>query len=186
MPPENVVIRYIGVRNLARKGESNERDNAKAILSTMEAKYPDIRKAVAAYERQQKEGHGAQPNQGTNQPQTKTRNERRAPAMPTMNWEDLFRYGQSFAGGVAGFAQTIGNVVAGRRLGEHVQAGAKVTNLGSLLLQLKIPSAVFEATAQLNQLQLNAFREVLHQKLDDLLDGIFNVEEEEEDDEDED
>lgn len=180
MPPEKDIVKYIKVQAHARRGVPGERDNAKAILSKMEAEYPGIKMAAAQYERRQQAGVSPPRNPW---PSGSPFNPRSGAAPPRpaghgaraagLSFDELFGYGQAFVNGFAEFAETIGNVTAGRGLGEHAQVSAKIGKTGSLLLQIKLPAAALEATEHLNTMQMQGFREALHSKLDELLDEVF-------------
>lgn len=184
--PEKQVKRYLSIKALAERGSPGERDNARRALRRMEKRFPSIKTEALRFLRKKKaeqdreegstggwswsttDGWGSQPRGGAPPPPRPAG----GPA-GAGNWENIFSWAQSVAQGVYGFAQTVGNVVAGRQLAEHVRSSVRVSRANNLLLTLKMSMEIYEMATELNPLQLQAFRDALHEKLDEELDGLF-------------
>jgi hypothetical protein len=96
------------------------------------------------------------------------------PRESTGNWENIFSWAQTAAQQAYGFAQTVGNTIAGRHLARSsVKGSVRVSRTNHVLISLRMPMETYEAAVTLNVLQLRAFRETLHELLDEELDAIF-------------
>jgi hypothetical protein len=185
MPPDNIILRYISVRNLAKSGSPGERDNAQRILTQMREKYPNIEAAVREHEKKSSaSGSAGGPRE---QQWREQEQERQEEEEARSRWEDFLRYGQAFVSGVSGFAQNFGNVVVGRQLAGYVTPSLRVSKANNILLSIKMPPGVLRAAQEdLNPVQLHAFREEMHRLLDGMLDQLFEPMEPEEEEGEED
>lgn len=180
MVSEKDIIRYLRVKALAEKGVEGERLAASAVLRRLEKKFPGVRKAAADYEVRTAEATTS--NQGPPPPPGVHRKDWVPPSSDTReatgNWDNIFSWAQGFAQDVYGFAQTVGNALAGRHLAEnHVRSSVRVSRTNHVLLTLRMSMETYERAANLNQLQQRAFRESLHEMLTAELDSILSVDE---------
>lgn len=178
MLPEKVIVRYLGVKALAEQGAQGERDAARKIRDRLTAKYPGIEAEAAAYQAKhapqpEHEAQG-QPSSGWTPPTYDTTGAPSGPGGPG-NWENIFSWAQTAAQNVYGFAQQVGNVVAGRQLARRVKSSVKVSRTNNVLITLRMSMATYEQATRLNIIQLRAFREAMHELLDNELDEMFDV-----------
>jgi len=182
MTSEKDIIRYLRVRALAEKGVEGERRTAARIVTDLEKKFPGIRFEAASYEKQQ----AARGTKQTAPPPPGVHPKGpvyTAPEAAEGNWENIFSWAQGVAQNVYGFAQTVGNVLAGRQLAEmHVRSGVRVSKTDRVLITLSMSMNTYEQAARLNRMQHQAFREAVHAKLAKELDSIFVDEDEEQQD----
>ena len=181
MHPEKVIVRYLGVKALAEQGAPGERDSARKILHRLLAKYPGIDAEASAY--QAKHAPDAEPQDdpaassdtGWSAPPYAAPGGPVGPGGPGGNWENIFSWAQSAAQNVYGFAQQVGNVVAGRQLGRKVKSSVRVSRTNNVLVTLRMSMETYEQAASLNVIQLRAFRDAMHELLDNELDDMFDV-----------
>lgn len=187
MLPEKVIVRYLGVKALAEQGAPGERDNARKILARLRKKHPGIKQQAAEYQARHAPKPDSEPSAG---PETQTHHAETSsgydtwrpgsggptgPGGPGGNWENIFTWAQSAAQNVYGFAQQVGNVVAGRQLATRVASSVRVSRTNNILLTLKMSMETYESAADLNAIQLRAFRDAMHELLDEKLDEMFEV-----------
>ena len=174
--------KYLKVKALAVGGSAGEKENAKRILSKMESENPGIAKAAAAYakklaaeEQQSDPEPGVWGQDHNNWGETRTRssgwNQDAAG-----NWENLFKAAQAAWSGMYGFAENVAQAYAGRELAQQVESDVRMNKTGFIVSTLKIPLTVFNKATQLNTLQRAAFRQALHEKLDQQLNSLFGEE----------
>lgn len=190
MVPEKDILRYLHVKALAEQGAPGERDNARRILAKLEKKHAGIAGAASRYQAEKT----ARAEQASNQHQTPPgvhpssgswqapHNTYGAPNGPhgAGNWENIFSWAQNVAQEVYGFARTVGQAVRGKHLAAHkVKSSVRVSRADNVLITLKMSMETYEEACELNPIQMRAFREALHEKLEDELDSIFWLDDEE-------
>lgn len=171
MADKNTVLRYIKIREHAERGVPGEREVARGKLASMEAENPEIRWEAEKLIRE--EG---------------------APAASTgPDWSTIFSTFQKVYQGAATvtekattFVDRMSEVQGGLNLAEHVDADVRVTSAQHVHLIMKMSPTVLAQAKDLNFVQREAFRQALHELLDEQLETVFEAldqeQEEEEDD----
>lgn len=158
MPREKDIIKYLKVKALAESGAEGERANAQRIVEKMERENPGIREA--AKRKQEEENRSEESDMWQDQPTWDGRQG---------NWENIFRWAGAAFNGVYGFAETMADAVKGRRLAEEVTASTRMSRTGKILITLRLPLWVYEQSMELNRLQRQAFRQHMHELLEEEL-----------------
>ena len=186
MLPEAVLSRYLKVRALAEQGMPGERDAARSILAKMESEYPGVRVQAERWQRTQQkkqEGASSPPPRAAHEappgvwPKAEgaatSRDHREDQRGQSGNWENIFQYARTAFNGAYGFAETIANAVAGRTLAEQLVISSRVNPSGFIAVTIKLPLAVYQQVLGLNAIQKTAFRQSLHEQLDEHLDRLL-------------
>lgn len=165
MPDEKRVLQYIKVRRLAEGGSAHEKTTAAQILLNMEQRHPGIRQAAddLLARQQRAAASGTTPGWWGHPQQTQGFG----------NWENIFSYIQGLYQGVSDFAESVADAHVGKMLGNKADSASRLTQSGNLLITVKMRIDVYQQALQLNELQREAFRQALHDKLDDQLDRLF-------------
>lgn len=176
--------KYLKVKALALRGAAGEKENAAKILAKMETEHPGIARQAAIWAKKQEsvedEPEPAKPKKPKRESGPSGVWQKEEPEQwgyphedRPGNWENIFRYAQAAFNGVYGFAENVAQAQMGRELGKQVETDTKMSKAGNLLVALKIPLTVFNKAAQLNTMQKSAFRQMLHEKLDEQLNTLL-------------
>jgi hypothetical protein len=158
---EKLLTRYLKVKALAEGGEGGERASAQKILRSFEQKHPGISAAAAAHEKAQNGASlrpppwrtGSRPGSG--------------------NWEQIFRYAAGFYETVKDVVEDVSDAHYGRTLAQAEVRFSGNTRDSHIFVRLKIHfDAVVEAR-DLNAIQKEAFRQAVHDMLEEYLDSIL-------------
>jgi hypothetical protein len=165
MADRNLVIKYLKVKALAEKGVRGERTNAQALLVRLEADNPGLKEAALEFIKA--EALRANSNNGSSTPPGVW------PKEQVGNWENIFRYASAAFSGAYHFAEVMQQVQIGYQLGSHVKTGIKLTKAKSILITLEINSRTYGKIAALNPSQQRAFRQKVHELVEEQLDKLF-------------
>jgi len=170
MPFTSTILKYLKVKALADRGGHGERDNAARILSKMRADHPGIEEAAADYVNGEKrEENGGNPAPSGVWPKADNSNTHRGFKFGG-NWEELFNFAQGVVNGAYDFANTVANAYAGRLLAEqYVRSSTKSSRSGNILITLRMSLAAYNQAQRLNAAQKQAFRQAMHEILEDEL-----------------
>lgn len=185
MPTDEQVQKYLKVKALAERGDGGERESAKKILAKMAKDYPGIEAAALAWER--KNAQSNQPPEPEPEPEPESdpfadlRDQWEESQSPRSrrNWSDLIDIARAAMNNAYDFANHVANAYIGRNLAEeHVQATTKASKAGNILITLKMPVPVYtHAVQSLNEVQRQAFRQVMHELLEDQIVELFGNDE---------
>tara|TARA_Y100000310_G_scaffold60141_1_gene55498 strand:+ start:1105 stop:1587 length:483 start_codon:yes stop_codon:yes gene_type:complete len=156
---EKLLLRYLKVKALAEGGDGGEREVAKKILRRLEEKHPGIEAAASACQTARE----ASPPQSDGGPR---------PAR-TGNWEQIFRYAAGFYSAVRETVEDITDAYYGKELAEVDVGIDGYSRSGSVFVRLKFPFDVVTEARSLNPPQKEAFRQALHDRLEEYLDAIL-------------
>ena len=184
----DIIEKYIKIKALAEQGAMGEKDNARRIMKKMEKEYPGLEKAVVQFEAQ----NNPEPEEPSATSWTPPPTPKPQPAKGGSkyggNWEELFNFARSAVNNAYDFATHVANAWVGRQLAEdYVTTSIRETKTGNVSIIFRVPDGVLDYAANLNLVQKQAFRQVLHELLDDQMDeliGTMDEQEEEEDEED--
>ena len=183
MIDESTLQRYLKVKALSERGSPGERDNASRIRQKMEKEYEGIAAAAAVWERfnggpQGGSSHST-PGPSTPGPQpppgvwpSDGPNASQGPSSGG-NWETIFDWTKTAFKEAYGFAETVANVALGRQVADHVQISTRLTRADSVLITYKMSLTTYNQARSLTRPQREAFRDALHEMLDDTLDQII-------------
>lgn len=190
MPAEKKILKYLKIKALADSGTGGERTNAGKLIAKMEKEDPSLAKAAQAYQsirnsqrrttadpeaRQPRPPPPPPPSDGYTDPgSTGGASGASGPWGATGNWENIFSWADTAYQNVRGFAETVANAAAGRNLAKQVRSSFRITSAGNVLLTLRFPVWVYHETENLNPFQQQAFREALHELLDDEIDEFLD------------
>jgi hypothetical protein len=177
MPDTNSILKYLKVKALADRGDPGERDNAARILKRIVAENPGIEKAAARYLRQkEKEENGGPDPYPTGFGAGSRSGAREVNPFTGLggNWEDIFNFARGVVNNAYDFANTVANAYAGRLLAEdHVDASTRSTRAGNVHISLRMSLATYNHAQRLNMAQKEAFRQAMHEMLQEELDGML-------------
>lgn len=150
------------VKALAERGASGEKENAKRILAKMEKDYPGLAKEAAK--------QAAPPSPAQEEPEKADGDERTGFG----NWEYIFNFARSAVSNAYDFASSVANAYVGRSLAEgNVTLQVKVTKAGYVSMNIRMLLSVLQYAQSLNLVQRQAFRQVIHEMLDEQLDYML-------------
>jgi len=173
MPDSNVIIKYLKIKALAERGLPGERDNAARILKKTIADHPDIEKAAERFVKAQE----AEAKRARGEPAESTRDEK--PFAFGGNWEELFNFARAAATSAYDFANTVAAAYVGRQLAEEqVDVATRSSRSGNVLITFRMTLLTYNRAQQLNVVQRQAFRQTLHQMLEEELDTMLGQEDE--------
>lgn len=174
MPDTNTILKYLKVKALADRGDPGERDNAARILKKIIAENPGIEWAAEQYEKQ-RDGvtddptrpSGVWPGEGAH-PHAHPHHDGFSFGG---NWEEIFNFARGVVNGAYDFANTVANAYAGRLLVErYVEPGTRSTRTGNVIISFKMTLPVYNQAQRLNLVQRQAFRQAMHELLEEELD----------------
>lgn len=167
MASPDIIQKYLKVKVLAERGEQGERDNAARIVASMLKNHPGLDKEAIAWQRAQHQEEpdpypsGVWPGEENKPSDT---NESRFGG----NWENIFNFARSAMNNAYDFASNMANAYLGRRIAEeHVERTTKFTKSNNIIISFKMDVAVYEYLDTLNGVQKQAFRQALHEYLDE-------------------
>lgn len=159
MPDEKTIQRYIKVKQLAESGVGGEQRNAEQILRRLEEQHPGISQSAESYLKAQNSTNQANGSNGGGFPRS---------------WSDFFRQAESMFETATEFVENVAEVQRGRILAEdEVDCDSRVTRAGNLIIHIKMDLKAYQRATRLNRLQKQAFREALHELLNEQLDGLL-------------
>lgn len=178
MTPEKDILKYLKVKALAERGEPGERRAASRIMAKLEADNPSLARDAASYQRKQEQSSGDSPPPGQPHPAGVWPKEGAAwgehpPPHGTGNWENIFKWAGAAFNQAYGFAETVANAVAGRQLAQEARATTKLSRSGNILITIRMPLWVYEQASNLNPVQQQAFRQAMHELLEEELDDFL-------------
>ncbi len=182
MSKERKIDKYLKIKALADSGTGGEQQNAKALLAKMEAETPGIAKAAEVYLRLKNAASGQPTDSPSPRPppppppgvwSKEEPHPRTSTEAPRGNWENIFQWTNFAYESVRNVAETIFEHGSGRELSQHVTSSTKVSRTGNVLLTLRLPLWVQDEAKHLNPVQQLAFRDALHELLDDELNNFF-------------
>jgi hypothetical protein len=163
MITEKVIKKYISVIALAKQGSPGEQDNAARIAARMEARTPGLKAAAREYKQEQEP-----------QPEPEASVHRHS-AGPVGNWENIFAFASGMYSGFAEAAENVIDAIYGKELAErYVKTQVKMSRYSeTVLITLRIPVDALDAARELNRPQEYAFREAMHDMLEEVLDDLL-------------
>jgi hypothetical protein len=175
MATTEVIQKYLKVKALAERGAPGERDNAARIVASMLKTHPGLDQEAAAWERAQNGPEedplpsGVWPGEAEQTPSGDSKF--------GGNWEQIFNFARSAMNNAYDFANNMANAYLGRRIAdEHVETTTKFTRSNNIIISFKMEVSVYEYLETLNTVQKQAFRQALHEYLDNELDELIGEE----------
>jgi hypothetical protein len=170
MADTKTILKYLKVKALADRGDPGERDNARRILAKLTEDHPGIEADARRYQAEQ-EGEDPYPS-GVWQGNGSHRSADHRPGAG--NWEEIFNFARGVVNQAYDFAQTAANAYAGRILAEeYVESSTRSTRSGNVLISLKMSLPVYNQAGRLNYVQRQAFRQAMHEMLEEELDAML-------------
>lgn len=162
------IERYLKVKALAEAGVAGEKDAARRILTQLEAQYPGIAQAAEAHKR-------AQSAQKPRPPATPTPSEAQRNPFSGLggNWENIFRFASTAWHVANNVAETVSAAAYGAELAEDEADVEGYRRKESLFIRVRIPAPLVPTLKELNPLQKESFRRVIHDKIEEYLDVIL-------------
>jgi len=160
---EKQLERYLKVKALAERGSPGEKEAAQGILKQLEARYQGIAAASAAHEQRKNAPQAPVP----------TAPPGRSPFTMGGNWENLFRYAYQAYQAVNNVAEAVSDANHGARLAEDNVDATGYNRKGALFVRLRFPLELIDKLQRLNPLQREAFRQVVHDKVEEYLDVLL-------------
>lgn len=173
------VMTYIKVQAKAEGTTGAERDTAEKILRKMESEHPGVEKLAKAFKAAQESLHSASaaPEPPHERPvYAHPSEEDEDESGESGNWENIFRWAGKAMSNVYGFAENMAQAAVGRQLADHVTSSTRKTSAGFVILSLRMPLSAYRYAMRLNSFQKTAFRDALHDMLDDELDNFLGEE----------
>lgn len=171
-PSPKVVETYLKVKAKAEGTSGPEKATAEQILRNMEAKYPLLAQIAEASARA-KAREAIDPSWMDNETDEDDDDDEMDARYRNVDWNNLFEWARATASNVYGFAETMANAAVGRQLADLVEGQTRKTGSGFHHVALRMPSTVYRKAAQLNPLQQAAFRQAMHEILDEQLDKFL-------------
>jgi hypothetical protein len=164
MITEKVIKKYISVIALAQQGSPGEQDNAARIAARMEARNPGLKAAARAYKQEREP-----------QPEPEVSPVHQHRPGPVGNWENIFAFASGMYSGLAEAAGNAIDAIYGKELAEmYVKTQVKMSRYSeTVLITFRIPVDALDAARELNRPQEYAFREAMHDMLEEVLDDIL-------------
>lgn len=176
MPTDEQVQKYIKVKALADRGAEGERASASRILAKMRQDYPGIAQAAAAWEaKQSKDNEPEPPPEEQEIPLEWSDDDLES----SSRWSNIFNFARAAMNNAYDFASHVANAYVGRQLAEeNIECHTKSTKAGKIVITLKVPVTVYTYAVQsLNDVQKQAFRQVMHELLEDQIIELMGEEE---------
>lgn len=178
------VMTYLKVQAKAQAVTGAEKETAEKILRKMEADHPGVERLAAAFKAAQESVSSAKPEYSEHRHEPRYAYDPDEPEIvyaeeieePSGNWENIFRWAGKAVSGVYGFAENIAQASVGRDLAAHIKSATRKTNAGSVIISFKMPIAAYRYALRLNALQKSAFRQAVHELLDNELDNFLGEE----------
>ena len=169
MISEKAVKKYIAIRALAALGSPGEKGNAERAAARMEKDLPGIKKAAFAYENRERPSTAKRPDAAPSRPHHASAS--------VGNWENIFSFAAGVYSGFAEAARTTAAAHYGREVAEdYVKVYTKESKYTeAVLITVKIPlSALHLIYEEFNEEQVQAFRALIHDRVEDELDLLIN------------
>jgi hypothetical protein len=171
----DLVQKYLKIKALAERGEQGERENAARILATMAKNHPGLDVHAERFAEEQNETPEPDPFPSGVWPGNGSPSSNPADGSKFGgNWENIFNFARSAVNNAYDFASNMANAYLGRRVAEeYVETSTKFTKSNNVIISMKMSVSVYEYLDTLNTVQKQAFRQTLHEYLDEELDDLL-------------
>lgn len=168
MASPEIIQKYLKVKVLAERGAPGERDNAARIVASMLKNHPGLDLEATAWERSQQTSEDPDPYPSGVWPGNEAKASEATESRFGGNWENIFNFARSAMNNAYDFASNMANAYLGRRIAEeHVETTTKFTRSNNIIISFKMDVAVYEYLDTLNAVQKQAFRQAMHEYLDE-------------------
>lgn len=178
------IEKYIKVKALADQGSGGEKENAQRILAKLVREHPGLEKAVDKHLKARNKAEEEDPDVSPNEDPFSRWARQSANGQKSRfggNWEEIFNFARAAVNNAYDFASHVANAWVGRQLAEdNVTTAVRETKAGNVTLTFRMPTTTIDYAVELNLVQKQAFRQVLHEFLDDHLDELIGSVEEDE------